>query len=1171
MPDNSDLEREGVAATDLAFRKYLRWVFRDQPVDDYGIDAHVEPKRDGAPTGHLVALQIKAGRSWFRHKAENGWYYESSNDRHLKYWLRHILPVVVILYDPDSGVCYWQHVILENVTFTDSGWKLLVPASQALTADAAGSLVAIAESVPGASQDPFEAALGLLPPTTATALISASEVEPAGALRLAWLLADGRFQPTMTIQSLLAAQPSWWGAAPDRFDLALASYAAEHQRADLAAPALARAVDAAESPSGPLCAQAAYFAAVASNWEAALLQLERAETVGGDPLVCLIVQALVDNRGKLATIELPEVVVRASPGDLATTPNALLFMGEHALVRRDFSSAVDYLAKSVELMPEASSVADALARALLGRIVAGQSVVVAVDLRRAQNLAESALEQRRRWAGPSGPVLATLIGLQMMTGAYSTALQMATPMSLGGRALDQEAACGQVAVLGADAAMALGNRQRAIQFAGLVSEPWAAAVIAAMTVDPASPTADKVMLWRQTLAAALPPQELALVLSHLASLGAWPMPELDDALGNGLIDRVDYDILTARSEAARGLTDTAVRRLRSHALKRAAAAEILIDILADAQRYSEVADECDRAIKRFGGETVFIHKRLNALALDGQDDEAAFLANKILGSPATQPEIRLALRKQLVTRSAVKHDWTAVEEYCSAAIADGDPDADMRWGLIAARVNQGHYEIAWSRLTDLNPAVVKPMHAHLWINLHARFGFTLAEASVALEFLGRWPDDSELAAHVLCTFLDTGTRPNGTSVLPHLDPLSQQSLDAAVSAFTSRHPEGPIRPVNADPSEVVTMIRQHAIAQASQVDVAAERVRKGQLPLAALAIASRRSYTQVLVQRGCGFIPAVTANHRACAAEIGAAEAALGGPAVIELSALAVATLMPERWPALLTAFSELKLTRAAGMDLEMGRHDLMRAPGTVLSFGYDPSRDLVVPYELSVEDWQYLARRASELTDAATHTTLTDNPNPEHFAGLPEASPWLSSLELARQVAAPLWSDDVVIRMLAASEDIPTFGTLALLHVLVENGTLPDTLRADVRTLVRAGIVDLAVTTEELLQLAADEGWLPGSSVTILTRAAFWMFFHTAREIFLKLIGDVAEHAPETIPAWFAAACCGAAAGMPAAGVPSRLMDLASCTVARLDAAQHLRDTLFKISADVAQQYVPR
>jgi len=51
MPDNSDLEREGVSTVERVCRRHLRWIFRDQPVDDYGIDGHIEPKRDGVPIG----------------------------------------------------------------------------------------------------------------------------------------------------------------------------------------------------------------------------------------------------------------------------------------------------------------------------------------------------------------------------------------------------------------------------------------------------------------------------------------------------------------------------------------------------------------------------------------------------------------------------------------------------------------------------------------------------------------------------------------------------------------------------------------------------------------------------------------------------------------------------------------------------------------------------------------------------------------------------------------------------------------------------------------------------------------------------------------------------------------------------------------------------------------
>jgi len=493
----------------------------------------------------------------------------------------------------------------------------------------------------------------------------------------------------------------------------------------------------------------------------------------------------------------------------------------------------------------------------------------------------------------------------------------------------------------------------------------------------------------------------------------------------------------------------------------------------------------------------------------------------------------------------------------------------MQWGLIAARFNQGHLEVAWSRLQILQPEVADPLQARLWTQLHARFGFTPADVSAALEFLTRWPDDPALEADILGTFLSAAgvTRPDGSPVLPELDPVTLHSFHAALGAFITRHPDGPIQPVSLDPAGLADMVRQRAIAHAGRVDVAAERIRAGQLPLAALAAASGWTYTQVLAQRGCGFFPAVTASPQAFETEIRAAEAALGGPVVIELSALAIATLLPARWPAQLAAFSELQLTRSAAADLRQGCQDLTRAPGTVLSIGYDSARDALVSHELSSADWQYLARRASALAEAAAVTILTDDPAPAYFPGVPDPS-WVTALELAAQAQLPLWSDDVVIRALAATHGIPAFGTLALLHVLVEDGTLPDTLRTDVQALAAAGVVDLILTPEELLHLAADESWRPASAAAALTRAAFWTCYQPALETFLKIIGDVSSHAPATVPAWHAAACHGLATSIPAADVPDRLADLAEAVDAHLQADVQTCGALIRVSTEVATHY---
>ncbi len=118
----------------------LGWKFREQHESDVGVDALVEVVERGRATGRLLALQIKAGRSWFREPAPSpGWVFRESR-RHLTYWLGHDLPVLVVLYDDDLQVGYWQHVAADTVAPTDAGFKLVVPADNRLDESAATPL-----------------------------------------------------------------------------------------------------------------------------------------------------------------------------------------------------------------------------------------------------------------------------------------------------------------------------------------------------------------------------------------------------------------------------------------------------------------------------------------------------------------------------------------------------------------------------------------------------------------------------------------------------------------------------------------------------------------------------------------------------------------------------------------------------------------------------------------------------------------------------------------------------------------------------------------------------------------------------------------------------------------------------------------------------------------------
>lgn len=58
----SPTEQIGVTAVGHIVFKELKWIFREQPICDMGIDAQIELV-DERPTGKLIGVQIKAGPS----------------------------------------------------------------------------------------------------------------------------------------------------------------------------------------------------------------------------------------------------------------------------------------------------------------------------------------------------------------------------------------------------------------------------------------------------------------------------------------------------------------------------------------------------------------------------------------------------------------------------------------------------------------------------------------------------------------------------------------------------------------------------------------------------------------------------------------------------------------------------------------------------------------------------------------------------------------------------------------------------------------------------------------------------------------------------------------------------------------------------------------------------
>ena len=138
------VDRIGVNATAKIISQ-MGLIFRDQPTDDYGIDAQIETIDNNYASGKLIAVQIKSGESFFE-EVKDGKIIFRGKKKHYEYWLNHSLPVIIVLYRPSDDKCYWREVNSDTAILTDTSWKIEIPISNTLD-DAKIQLTRIADNL----------------------------------------------------------------------------------------------------------------------------------------------------------------------------------------------------------------------------------------------------------------------------------------------------------------------------------------------------------------------------------------------------------------------------------------------------------------------------------------------------------------------------------------------------------------------------------------------------------------------------------------------------------------------------------------------------------------------------------------------------------------------------------------------------------------------------------------------------------------------------------------------------------------------------------------------------------------------------------------------------------------------------------------------------------------
>lgn len=205
---------------------------------------------------------------------------------------------------------------------------------------------------------------------------------------------------------------------------------------------------------------------------------------------------------------------------------------------------------------------------------------------------------------------------------------------------------------------------------------------------------------------------------------------------------------------------------------------------------------------------------------------------------------------------------------------------------------------------------------------------------------------------------------------------------------------------------------------------------------------------------------------------------------------------------------------------------------------GWDAQSNRPTLTEVDEDQAEALAKMAQHLVTRVRECNIvTSRPQSARVHEIPEvARPWLVPIEMAKERNLPLLSDDFVLRAAARSEGVAAFSTLDLVTMLVDDGELEEKdLKAVLTDLRRNYAADLLLDQEEVLRLAAEDGWQPGPAALVLARPTLWQEPVSALSFYNKCISGVLAHEQSLLAGWCGAAIMGFGHGWPPAIVTRR------------------------------------
>jgi tetratricopeptide (TPR) repeat protein len=684
--------------------------------------------------------------------------------------------------------------------------------------------------------------------------------------------------------------------------------------------------------------------------------------------------------------------------------------------------------------------------------------------------------------------------MEILDGTLRNVIRMALPVTAGGDALDREAADAAIARKGATAAQMRRDARALASFREILDDdPWLAILEAqGLELEPV-PDADRLEAWRRALRAADNDRDRSMCAARLVELGEWPIAEAEDMAARSVMPSWIYKIMQAKAAAVQGQPGDAVRQLRSLAEEDATAAMELIRLL-DRLGDPTVVQECERQYRRWN-DGILVDLMLH-LSVPSTGSEQLWL--RFLGDSRLSGDTRSALRRRLIRAAADRQDWPAVIELCQAGLTHTDPifgqtseaeDADLAWQMAAAYFNLHDMGQARTTLDRYRLVPASEDAARLWVRLRLGTDLTAADAELAADLAEQYGRD--IAEPVSTMLLREMHRHQHDGSSPWPRPL----LDGVhrIIEVAQAHGYGPERISD------TALLRRLEQTDHSELDRSCRDVQAGRIPLARFAAHAGRPYGQVLLQRAAGMIVAADPEASLNAVGRDTARYALDADLVVaDLSSLHVLNLLGEHGRDLRARLPRLVITESTKIDAIASRDAIWAVTGSSFTAGLDEGR--LIKQALSGADRARLRVLSTELEDLTARLS--------HEAAGIGGAPAFDSIALAGAQATALYSDDVALRQAARAERVPAFGTCDLIAALDHPATDQMLL-----LLAGAGVVDLPLTVDHIIQLEHQAGWSSGAGALAISRRQWWQRHQaTWRPMWIEIAEAAARHSPDAL-----------------------------------------------------------